>query len=425
MRARIEAIALVLGLFWVLAAGLPARSEAAQRRAFVTSITGTGNLSTWPGASGGTPLARADAICRARALAGGLANAATFRAWLSTGTTDAYCHVQGLTGKKGAGCGTTDPPIGGPWYNTNADPGRPFLPPLAEVTGSNGSPYGPAQYDEFGTAVSALAANDRVWTGTSYDGAVWADFHCANWSSAEAADDASSGLAHGSGSHWTVRGTYGCSGQARLLCLEPGASDPVELPWLPGSLVFVTSEAGSGDLSSWPEAGGDVGLAAGDTICRTLAAAAHLPSPPSFVAWLSTGTVDAIDRITSDGPFRRVDRLQISASRAGLADGLLGNTPHVFEDGTRLSSPGFAWTGTASDGTADNDRCSNWTSADSGNEGAHGLVVNSGSAWTDDGNFAHTCDSSRLLYCLSNRLTLFWDGFEITADTSRWSSTEL
>ena len=188
---------LVLGL-WLVAAAVPCSGSAVERLAFVTSVTGTGNLSSWPDASGSTPLARADAICRARAAAGGLANADTFRAWLSTGTTDAYCHVQGLSGKRSAGCGTGDPPTGGPWYNTDNAPGRPFLPPLEEVTGAGGSPYGPAQFDEFGAAVSALAANDRVWTGTIPDGSAWEDHHCSNWSSAGVADDGNSGLAHGS-----------------------------------------------------------------------------------------------------------------------------------------------------------------------------------------------------------------------------------
>ena len=41
--------------------------------------------------------------------------------------------------------------------------------------------------------------------------------------------------------------------------------------------------------------------------------------------------------------------------------------------------------------------------------------------WTE---FAETsCNSFQRLYCLSNRLTLFWDGFELTGDTSRWSQT--
>jgi hypothetical protein len=417
MRIRTATIILGLGL----TAALAGTCEAVQRRAFVTSVFGTGDLTTWPDASGSNALQRADAVCRARAQAGGLDNAATFRAWLSTGTTDAFCHVQGLSGKRSAGCGTANPPVGGPWYNTNDSPGRPFLPTLAEVTDEDGSPYGPAQFDEFGDSVSPLTANDRVWTGTSPDGSVWDDFHCSNWSSAVVGGNGASGLAHGSAVHWTTRGTYDCSQSARLLCLEPGASDAVDLPWLPGSLVFVTSAGGSGDLASWPEAVGATGLAAGDAICRTLATAAHLPSPPSFVAWLSTGAVDAIERITSDGPFRRVDRLQIAGTADGLADGALGDTLHVDENGDRLDVVGFTWTGTSNDGTAEPERCLNWSSDDPGDEGAHGLLSNSAPWWTDDLNYSRTCNQFHHLYCFSNEVTLFWDGFEKTGDLSRWS----
>ena len=49
-------------------------------------------------------------------------------------------------------------------------------------------------------------------------------------------------------------------------------------------------------------------------------------------------------------------------------------------------------------------------------------MVNSSPYWTDDANYAHTCDSARHLYCFSNVLTIFWDGFDLTEDASRWSS---
>ena len=79
-------------------------STAARRRAWVTSVTGTGNLASWPDAGGLGGLAAGDAICRARAAAAGLPNANAYRVWLSTAATDAYCHVQGLTGKRSNQC---------------------------------------------------------------------------------------------------------------------------------------------------------------------------------------------------------------------------------------------------------------------------------------------------------------------------------
>ena len=33
-------------------------------------------------------------------------------------------------------------------------------------------------------------------------------------------------------------------------------------------VVFVTSVTGTGDLGSWPDAGGNIGVSAGDAICQ-------------------------------------------------------------------------------------------------------------------------------------------------------------
>ena len=39
--------------------------SAVTRRAFVTSVSGTGNIATWPGATGAAVLDKADSVCRA------------------------------------------------------------------------------------------------------------------------------------------------------------------------------------------------------------------------------------------------------------------------------------------------------------------------------------------------------------------------
>jgi len=51
-------------------------------------------------------------------------------------------------------------------------------------------------------------------------------------------------------------------------------------------VAFVTSVTGTADLGSWPEAGSAVGAAAGNAICRTLAADAGLQNAGTFIAWL-------------------------------------------------------------------------------------------------------------------------------------------
>lgn len=395
-----------------------APAAAVKRRAFVTSVSGTGNLATWVGAGGLTGLDAADNVCRVRALSGGLPNAGTYRAWLSTSTTDAYCHVQGLTGKRINQCGGSPQPGAGPWYLANGV--SYFAGSLAELTGPEGTIYRPVLLDEFGDEVSW---NDQMyWTGTFVAGTGVGTNDCDDWTSASNASFGKRGAALGSAVVWTERMFSGCDEQLRLLCLEPGASEPQPaLGWSPGSLAFVTSSAGSGDLSSWPEAGGAAGIEAADNVCRNLAAEAHLPAPESFVAWISDTLEDAKDRITSNGPFRRLDSFIVANDKADLVDGSTDNSLHIFEDGRHLTSKEEVWTGTDGDGISKTPNCSDWTSGTTGDLGAIGIAGHARyHAWT--ANAFGPCHHDRRLYCISNVVTIFWDGFDLTGDTSRWSN---
>ncbi|GMU66055.1 MAG: hypothetical protein AMXMBFR36_23290 [Acidobacteriota bacterium] len=405
--------ALVTGLAFVAAP-----VEAVKRRAFVTSVSGTGNLSTWIGAGGLTGVAAADNVCRVRAVAGGLPNAATYRAWLSTSTTDAYCHVQGLTGKKATGCNGASQPGAGPWYQANG--ATYFATSLSNLTGTDGTIFFPVLWDEFFDPIPE--AEPLYWTGTGSNGAGLSTHACNDWSSGSAGALGARGTALGTAVAWTYLGWNECSVPHRLLCLEPGASEPQgRIGWQPGSLVFVTSATGSGDLSTWAEAGGAAGLEAGDNICQYLAAAAHLPAPESFVAWLSDAQVDARDRLTGNGPYRRVDSVRVADSKADLLDGTSDNSIHVFEDGRYLTTAGDVRTGTDQDGVLKTPNCSDWTSGLNGDLGAKGVAGLSRSlAWTE--NAFINCSSDLRLYCFSNVVTIFWDGFELTGDTSHWSA---
>ena len=100
----------------------------------------------------------------------------------------------------------------------------------------------------------------------------------------------------------------------------------------------MTSAEGSADLGSWPQAAGQSGVTAGYLICQNLAAAAHLPAPSSFVPWLSTAAVDAVDRLTTDGPFRRIDGYTVAGNVANLVGGAPSNSIHVLEDGSYLNA---------------------------------------------------------------------------------------
>src|SRR6188768_570424 len=108
----------LLPLLFVL--GSAGAAHAVVRRMFVTSVSGTGDLGSWPAAGIATGLAAGDAICQARASAASLPNPSGYRAWLSDSTDDAYCRIHMLTGKLSANCGQpTLPASAGPWRRTD------------------------------------------------------------------------------------------------------------------------------------------------------------------------------------------------------------------------------------------------------------------------------------------------------------------
>ena len=98
------------------------------------------------------------------------------------------------------------------------------------------------------------------------------------------------------------------------------------------SIVFVTSTSSNGDLG---------GLAGADATCNSLAQTAGLSG--TYVAWLSTSTTDARDRI-DDASYIRVDGTPIANNLADLIDGSLQNAVLLDETGTTMAVR--VWTGT-------------------------------------------------------------------------------
>ena len=412
-------------LFALVALGalaVAAPAAAVKRQAFVTSVSGTGLISSWPEAGGLGSHAGADAVCRARAAAGGLANATTYRAWLSSASTDAYCHVQGLSGKKAAGCGGSSQPAG-PWYQVGGI--LPMTGSLADLTDPEGVIFRGVHLDEFGNAPGQFEDSD-YWTGTRRTGEVDVNNTCSSWVVAASDVQGLIGEALATAKEWTDYAPRACNTSRRLLCLEPGASEaPAPASWTPAAIVFVTSATGSGDLASWPEAGGEEGIAAGDAICRSLATTAHLPAPESFVAWLSDSNVDARDRLTLEGvPYRRLDDFRVASSKADLLTFGSGNTNslHVDELGNYLTADVDVFTATDYAGEYLGYSCLDWTLGTTSPNVFVGNASRLGSArWTSHGGAG--CPGLSRLYCFSNAVTLFWDGFEGEGGASRWSVT--
>jgi len=391
----------------------------AQKVAFATSVKGHGDLSEWPDALmvGATGVEAGDAICQARALAVGLDNPQDFVAWLSDSNDDAYCRIHGLTGTKADNCGQIIfPADAGPWVRMD---GFPFAAEITQMLAPNGRIFTPVLLDEFGQQGTQI----YYWTCTSETGVLTTSFPsaCSDWSDSTSSDSAYAGRTTRTTRGWTRSDGNACSAFLRLLCLEGGGAGPA-LPvfTIDDRVAFLTSVMGHGDLSSWPDAGGATGIAAGDAICRARAAAASLDDPSSFKAWLSDSSTDAKDRFLNDGRWVRLDGVKIADNLADLTDGQLFTSINVMETGVYTNGFDNVWTATGQDGTLIGGACNNWTDGSDSAQGRVGYSIDTAHGWT--AWLDRDCDWPGRLYCFSDVVSnwIFGDNFE-DGDTESWS----
>jgi|GEM_PF-1150326 len=367
--------------------------------AFVTSVTGTGDLSSWADAGGATGVDAADAICQARAAAAALANPSTFRAWISDENNDAYCRLHNLNGVKGDNCGqATLPAAAGPWMRTD---GFPFAPTIDRLV--LGEVYTPMRYNEFGELVAPLDVDHYYYSATSPDGSLHASnpIPCDNWGSALSTLSVYFGSKEGTTILWSSSRWENCASMDSLLCFETGQGPDLPPFQTSGKTTFITSVSGSGNLSTWPDSQSQTGLAAGDAICQTRASVAGLPNPSTYKAWLSGLGQNAIDRLTSNGPWVRPDGVVIAYTKADLSDGSLF-TAVTQDENQDYRGLNYVWTGTSSDGLETVDTCNGWTDGASTIRGVMGTSSFASPDWSDWG-LTWSCDStSHHLYCFED-----------------------
>ena len=154
----------------------------------------------------------------------------------------------------------------------------------------------------------------------------------------------------------------------------------------PGLLVFVTEPVYSGNLGGLPGA---------DAECQGIANDAF--GGGTFVAWLSAAGVNAIDRITGDGPWFLPNGEIAFMDRAQLmTDPFVG--VNVKVDAMLVSSlEPYAWTGTSFGGLATDPDCAGWSSALSTDDGVAGNAYQIGPGWTNEQD--ESCDTPHSLYC--------------------------
>ena len=218
-------------------------------------------------------------------------------------------------------------------------------------------------------------------------------------------------------------------------------------------VAFATSASGTGDLSSWAEAGGASGVAAGDAVCQARATAAGLLNPQNFVAWLSDDISDAWCRIhgltgkrgsncgqsalpQAAGPWVRTDGQPFAEAIERIVPPfnqvLL---PLRFDEfGNALGTDLGMWTGTTDQGAMDASTCSNWTigSFGTGFSGRQGSTGQTTFSWTA-GRSQNCGASTERLLCLEREpgpalpersvdgLIVFLSASSGTGDLSSWS----
>jgi hypothetical protein len=159
----------------------------------------------------------------------------------------------------------------------------------------------------------------------------------------------------------------------------------------PGLRVFVSSSTSVANL------GGRIGA---DAKCATLATTAGLPG--TWVAWLSNedGALNnAVERVTSAGPWRLVGGAVVATSKAQLISGALLHAIDRDEKGLVVGTPGV-WTGTGPNGNYSTNDCNKW--AGGGNNGRVGLSTSTDGTWTS--STVDGCGQQRRIYCF--QLTL-------------------
>jgi len=277
----------------------------------------------------------------------------------------------------------------------------PFAGPLGELLVPTGRVYSPPRMDEFGSQIANMA---EIFTNTELNGQNRNFFPCDDWTSATSPNSPEAGNTIFTTEGWTdAGGSATCSARARLFCLQlsPGPNLP---PFaVPGKIAFVTSQTGRGDLGSWPyaAAAGATGITAGDATCRESARLAGLANYGSFKAWLSGGTVDARDRITTNGPWVRLDGIVVAGTKGELIGGAnLSSSLHVTEYGAYVT--GNVWTGTRPDGTRAGSSCNAWVTSASGVNGGSGVAIASQQYWTEYPFVTSNCSNTFRIYCLED-----------------------
>ena len=138
------------------------------------------------------------------------------------------------------------------------------------------------------------------------------------------------------------------------------------------------------------------GVPGADALCSKAATMAALGG--TYRAWLSIPGADAIDHITSAGPWQLVTGEIVAPDKVGLASGTLKHLIDKDEKGvTVTAADDHTWTGTGVNGRYVAPDCSQWTSTLGNGSGGDATVALPG-IWTAAPPNAACSDTNRI-YC--------------------------
>jgi len=177
-----------------------------------------------------------------------------------------------------------------------------------------------------------------------------------------------------------------------------GTTTPATKPECNGAtncerIAFVTRAKFTGNLG---------GLVGADQKCVEAAKAIPGLGGRAFRAWLSDSLTSARTRLPKGtSAYRRTDKGVVATSFVDLSDGSVALPLALDEKGVMLAADTFertVWTGTATDGTANELTCRDWTSADLMDSALFGDSHTTDDQWTQSAT--SSCNAQRHLYCI-------------------------
>jgi hypothetical protein len=177
---------------------MPPRHPTNIKRAFLTSVSGNGNLASWADSNNLTSMAGADQVCQARARYAGYANPSNFKAWF-TYTTSITSRI----------------------VNTSL----PYVRPDGIVLGTSrtdmldGKLAAPWEETETNQYVQGNYDTGYAWTGLYYYGS-YTGYYCSGWSTNQNFYYGTVGVYDSLDTYAINRTQQTCDLTARLYCVE-------------------------------------------------------------------------------------------------------------------------------------------------------------------------------------------------------------